>query len=580
MLIRADHDHIYLEGKTWEHREILRGISGARWNKQLRCWMFPANYSVFSILRGIFKNMKVDQSCEIITEKAAKDIAAERVKDWDNVPEVPVAKKPAWRHQAIAFWFAVKRFEGGEGAALLNLDMGCGKSAVTTWLVKFMEARRVLIVCPKSVVPVWMVEFMKHVETDLFITPLGNGMSVKQKAGHVDGDGVYIINKDAVWREPLRNKLLGMDWDFVIHDECHQGKSAGSKISKFMHKIGRKAKYRLGLTGTVAPHSPLDLYGQFRFLDPSIFGTSWYSFRDRYSIMGGFEGKQVVGYKNEEELRARFESIAYSVKSDDVLDLPDVVEVEKYCVLSPAEKRIYSEMKKEMITEIEAGTVTAANAMVKILRLSQIANGTVRTEDGKDVEVGNSKKKLLEEVVEGIKAKEKIVVFCRFRSDLDAVRDVVSDGRGYFELSGRVNELEEWKKSSPGSVIGVQVQAGGVGIDLTDARYCIYFSPTFSLGDYEQSRKRVHRPGQERTVFYIKLICRATVDVDIYRALRTKRDIVEVILGRLGRGDCETEDGSGHDRPDARGCDRSDDGPKGNACPAARISGDVLGEAG
>ena len=84
-------------------------------------------------------------------------------------------------------------------------------------------------------------------------------------------------------------------------------------------------------------------------------------------------------------------------------------------------------------------------------------------------------------------------------------------------------------------MLAVQIQAGGVGVDLTRARYCCFYSPSFSLGDYEQARARVHRPGQTRKVTYIKLIAPDTVDERIYEALSSKKDVVRYVLETLGR---------------------------------------------
>jgi len=531
MEIKVLDRRIVIAGKTWDHRIILKTIMGAKWNRKIQAWTYPVNPDVFDALRGLFPDAVIDDSCDIIHGIVQKNTAAVAIKNAEGELTVPYARTQPWNHQAIAYHFSMLRIKDG-GGAMLALDMGTGKTKVAIDVINGLKAKTVLIVCPKSVVTVWPSEFAKHSWAPYLITPLGNGLSVRQKSDLVNGEGVYIINKDAVWRDPLSKKLLSIEWDLIIHDECHQGKSPGSKISRFMSLLGKRNQRRMSLTGTPAPHSPLDLYGQFRFLEPGVFGTSYFHFKDRYAILGGFEGKQVIGYKNEDEMKSRFDEVAYQVASDDVLDLPETQNIDRTCKLSSAERRAYTLMKEEMIFQVEAGTVTAANAMVKVLRLAQIANGVTREEDGDEVRIGDSKEKLLGEVFDSLAVSEPVVVFCRFRSDLDSVkRQALEQGRTYHELSGRVNQLSEWKEE--GQIIGVQIQAGGVGVDLTRARYCVYFSPTFSLGDHEQSRKRVHRPGQDRSVIYIHLIAQGTVDRDIYRALAQKKNVVEEILGGI-----------------------------------------------
>ena len=130
-----------------------------------------------------------------------------------------------------------------------------------------------------------------------------------------------------------------------------------------------------------------------------------------------------------------------------------------------------------------------------------------------------------------MEVEEPIAVFARFRRDLDRIHAVAGRlGRKSFELSGRRNELADWQRDTGGSVLAVQEQAGGVGISLVRARYCIYYSVGYSLGDYEQSLARIHRPGQDRPVLYVHLLAEDTVDERVYQALDARRDVVETIL--------------------------------------------------
>ena len=170
---------------------------------------------------------------------------------------------------------------------------------------------------------------------------------------------------------------------------------------------------------------------------------------------------------------------------------------------------------------------------MKLIRLQQIANGVVKTDDGIQRRVDDAKRKLLADTLEDIGKDEPVVVFCRYHLDLDAVHEAcVAVGFESRELSGRQDDLALWQKGA-GQVLAVQISAGGVGVDLTRARFSIYYSLGFSLGDYEQSEKRVHRPGQTRPVEYIHLVARNTVDVKIMRALARRAAIVESILAEI-----------------------------------------------
>jgi SNF2 family DNA or RNA helicase len=107
--------------------------------------------------------------------------------------------------------------------------------------------------------------------------------------------------------------------------------------------------------------------------------------------------------------------------------------------------------------------------------------------------------------------------------------------RGSLELSGSANQLAEWQAGAA-PILATQIQSGGVGVDLTRARYCVFFSLGFSLGEYLQARKRAHRPGQTRAVTIIHVIASKTVDQDVYTALENREAVVEAILNQTAKG--------------------------------------------
>ncbi len=140
---------------------------------------------------------------------------------------------------------------------------------------------------------------------------------------------------------------------------------------------------------------------------------------------------------------------------------------------------------------------------------------------------------VLEDKIADLPTSEPIVVFCRFRHDLQEVEAMARRlGRSYSEVSGVRKDLERWQEGDT-EIIGVQVQSGGAGIDLTRAAYCFYYSLGFSLGDYEQSLARLLRPGQTRMVRYYHLCCQGTVDLRVQQALRERKDVVESVLENL-----------------------------------------------
>ena len=129
------------------------------------------------------------------------------------------------------------------------------------------------------------------------------------------------------------------------------------------------------------PHGPMDIYAVFRFLDMTIFGPSFTAFRQKYAVMGGYQNKQITGFQKLDELERLMSRITFRVGKE-VLDLPPETHVTYHCDLAPEAARIYRDLEEDFVARVQNGTVTAANAMVKLLRLQQVTGGCVPTDDG------------------------------------------------------------------------------------------------------------------------------------------------------------------------------------------------------
>ena len=461
-------------------------------------------------------------------------------------PEVPVPDgmlRHPWRHQKTAFKFCIEHFRAGLRGILLAMGMGTGKSLVACMLVLWLMARRTIIFCPLRVVPVWVMEFARNVGIPLIIVALDEEYSSvakkqeeaaeKMRLAQVLGQPfIVVINYDSAWRDPFASWAEKVQWDLVIADEAHRIKTPGGKASLFLKRLRLHANHRIALTGTPMPHGPMDIYAQFRFLDVSIFGPSFTAFRTKYAVMGGYQRKQITGFQNIDQLEAQMSRITFKV-GDEVLDLPPATDVTYRCVLTGEAARIYKDLEEDFVARVKDGTVTAANAMVKLLRLQQVTGGCVPTDDHTIHRIDSAKQRLLADTLEDIGKDEAVVVFCRFTADLMAVHEAC-EGMGLtsMELSGKRDELKRWQDCEA-QVLAVQIDAGSEGVDFTRARYSIFYSVGYSLGKYDQARKRTHRPGQTKPVTHIHLIARGTVDGKIMRALEKRADIVNAILAEI-----------------------------------------------
>ena len=417
----------------------------------------------------------------------------------------------------------------------------CGKSMLTISLAANKRARTVLICCPKSVLGVWKREFSKHCPVPHEVLSLGYWGASEHKAKEIrkfmarrdhSKISVVLVNYELIWREHVKKALCEIHWNCVVADESQRIKTHNSNATKAIVKIAEKADFRVALSGTPMQIGPMDLFGQFLFLDPGVFGTSFHRFRTRYAKSGHFGAGHIVGYQNQDELASRMKLLTFHADRS-VLDLPEVQHITIPVTLGTDTRKLYDQLQEEMLAQVAEGVVSVQNALTKTLRLRQICGGFVQTDDGELAVAGSEKKDALVDLLEGMDAP--CVVFCEFRHDLEQIAAAAKEaGRTYGELSGQRKDLTEHAQMPEGiDVMGVQVRSGGVGVDLTRAPFAVYWNHPWSPGIYDQSVARVHRPGQDKPVTYYHLNAENTIDETVWRALEKKQDAIQAVMSYL-----------------------------------------------
>lgn len=561
---------------------VCRQIPGAKWDSVRKAWIYPATVRTASIIRKMVRNLVESERFKILlTASSPVNVDPEQTRapatcaavpgvmvqvepperDSQGAPEPAPTTLPAlvepevvvdlpdgvrtkpWRHQRAAFRFCLDHFAQGLHGLLLAMGMGTGKSLVAILLLLWLKPRRVFIASPLRVVPVWVTQIERHCQIEVLVVALDDSVGSvakkqelafeKMRLAEVRGvPYVVVVNYDSAWRDPFAAWAEKLRWDLVILDEAHRIKAPGGKASVFFKRLRKMATYRIALTGTPMPHGPMDIFAMLRAIDLNIFGPSFSAFRQKYAVMGGYQRKQITGFQKLDELEQLLSRVTFRVGKE-VLDLPPETDVTYYCELGSDARRVYDDLEEDFVAEVRNGVVTAANAMVKILRLQQVSGGIAKTDDGIEHRIDDAKQKLLADTMEDTGPDEPVVVFCWFHQDLDAVHEAAQSlGYTSLELSGRRDELNQWQDGQA-QVLAVQIQAGGEGVDFTRARYSIFYSVGYSLGKYEQARSRTHRPGQVNPVEHIHLIVRNTVDVKIMRALEKRAEIVESILAEI-----------------------------------------------
>ena len=471
---------------------------------------------------------------------------------------MPIKAAP-YDHQKKAFAFACDKFGvfdeslKSRGTALL-MEMGTGKTIVSIAVVGCMYQRgkinRVLVVAPLSILGVWEEEFEKFADFPYTLNVLkGTATKKKEQLSRLPAEGlqVVVVNYESAWR--LEKEMLSYDADLVIADEAHKLKENRTSQSKGMHRIGDKARYKLLLTGTVITNRELDVFSQYRFLNPTIFGTSFYTFRNRYFDMCGY-GNHTPIFRRQmtDEFLQKLHSVAFRVTKAECLDLPAVTEEVRTVEMEASAAKIYGKIEAESYAELEASEVTTVNILTRLLRLSQITGGYLTDDDGTVNAVSRAKLDALSDILDAAMAEDrKLVVTARFVAELDAIQELLKKKKiGYAAVRGGVKDREEeirrFRHDDTCHVFVGQIAAAGLGITLTAASAMVFYSLDYSMSNLEQAKARIHRAGQEEKCHYIYLVCKGTIDRKILYALQKKVNLAKMLVDDYRKGENPLKD--------------------------------------
>jgi len=519
---------------------------GSRWDPRGKFWHMPwTPRSVHSIMAK-FPDVEFDLSSEV-ADLAKRSSSIDQVNIETHLPKAIF--KP-WDHQPVGVSM-IGQLDG----CILNWDVGAGKTKTVYDAILHYGFTRTLIVCPHKVVSkVWGRQCKMHLPRDynLKVLPLDR-QTIPKRALKIEEAALSgvpfmaVINFEVIWREPMLSTLSGITWDLVVVDESHRIARHSTKSGKALwNKIGPKSKHRVCLSGTVLSNGPVDAFGQTLFADPSLFGESFMRFRSRFCVMGGFEGKEILGYQNVDQFRETLGQITHRVRIDDILELPPMVDEQIQIDLPKKTMAVYETLKNEFVAELTDGTVVADNILVKLLRLQQITSGYCPTEDpetGRErIEVLDSEKiDAFTDKMKEIDPREPVVVFVRFVYDIENIMKACADiDRPCYRISGGYDEMEQWEEDSDlglGPVVVVQIQSGGEGLDFTRAHYCFMYSIGFSRREYVQARGRIRRPGQKAgSCYFYQMVARGTVDQYVYAAIGKKQKVVDSVVEMLKHG--------------------------------------------
>lgn len=481
-------------------------------------------------------------------------------------------KTKPYAHQLTALELSCDRPEYA-----LFMDMGTGKTKVAIdnfcYLYAKKEIDTVLILSNKGSYLNWVnQEIPIHMPDEIprHLTYWNNVPSKFLQTTYafllhpLESLKIMVMNTEALAHERAFDFALELVQNtkcMIIVDESTSIKNEGAKRTKNIIELGKHAKYRRILTGEPIANSPLDIWAQAKFLNPTLLRfSSFYSFRAYYAKMidlasGPRTFKKITGYNNIEQLEKNIATWSYRIKKEECLDLPAKIYQTYNIQLTEEQQRLYDQLREESIAWLsQEAMVSTPLAITKLLRLHQLTCGHIVDDFKNSHPIANKRIDALMEIIE--EAQGKIIIWATYRKNIEDIREAIVKKYGpgvcatYYgdtsddsrsEAIADFQEQDICSVNNASDVIyahkkGVRFfignpKTGGYGITLTAANTVIYYSNNYELETRLQSEDRCHRIGQTKPVNYIDIVCEKTVDEKIIKALKAKKHLSATILG-------------------------------------------------
>jgi len=439
------------------------------------------------------------------------------------------ALKKAMEHERFGIFFQQR-----VGKTKVAIDF-CGVKHLQKGVTK------VLIVSPLSVRSEWENQITTHLPDDIprrvFMYPSAQAKvnEILKSTKDVTGGIVFlIINYDRLVTQ--RERLLWWNADIIIFDESHLVKHHTSKRSKASASLTKHKPMVLLLTGTPITKSWTDIFSQFKVMDADIFGGKWTDFRNKYAVMGGYMGKQVVDCTDIEAIKSTIKDHSIRVLRKSVMDEPEIEEIVLTIPFEPTAQKRYNELKKAWVTELDSGAVVEGElAITRLMRLQQFCGGFATADDGTVEQISSAKADALADLVATKHAGgEKLVIFHRFKAEAVLIKKVLSRyDVGYYNGSVPEQERQATKvafQDGKLDAIVVQIATGAMGVSFDTAHINVFYSLDFSLMNYLQARDRVMgRFQKSNVVTNYFLAIEKSIDLKLINTLKNDEDFASSV---------------------------------------------------
>lgn len=423
----------------------------------------------------------------------------------------------------------------------LFLEMGLGKTVIALTAIDELindrfEVQKVLVIAPLRVAEdTWSRESKKweHLQ-HLRISKILGSAADRIRALKQNAD-VYVINREnVVWLvEYLEENRIRWPFDMVVIDELSSFKNNQAKRFKALRKMRPMMDRVVGLTGTPAANSLMDLWAEMYLLDRGErLGRTLTAYRGNWFRPG--YGNGYITYKWEprrgalEDITKRIADITVSMKAEDYLELPDKIETTIEVDMGETGTKLYKEMEKESLIELEgADEIVALDAAAVMSKLLQMANGFIYDQEHNSIHLHEAKLDALSEIVEAADAP--VLVFYNFQADKDAILAKFHDAR----LLENDSTIEDWNRGKIKMLLAHPASAG-YGLNLQEGGHIMaWYGLPWSLEQYLQAVARLQRQGQKYPVMVYHIIAKGTVDEQVMKSLASKDMTQSALIGIL-----------------------------------------------
>ena len=434
--------------------------------------------------------------------------------------------------------YATRYIEEHPISAVL-LDMGLGKTSITLTalndlLFDSFEAHHILVIAPLRVArDTWTAEADKWDHLQSLICSVAVGTEAERRAALMKPADIYIINRENVqWL--IEDSKLPFTFDTVVVDELSSFKNYQAKRFRALMKVRPMVKRIIGLTGTPSSNGLMDLWAEFRLLDMGArLGRFISHYRLEYFQPDKRNGQVIFNYKPlpgaEQRIYNKIADITISMRSTDLLKMPELVSSEYTVKLSDEERKRYDGLKQDLVLKLQDSEITAANAAALTGKLCQMANGAIYTDDGGIANLHDRKLDALEDIIEAAGGKPLLVAYW-FKHDLVRITERLNKLHVPFSKLDSSESIKRWNDGEL-PVALIHPASAGHGLNLQSGGSCIvWFGLTWSLELYQQTNARLWRQGQSTEMVVVQhIVTKGTIDERILKVL-SKKDSTQAAL--------------------------------------------------